>query len=90
MKEPCVCIAVQSSSQAKHWNNPHGWREVVVFPKNAGDRVVCIDQRAAHGAGLMRTHIPHDVGHQTGDMPLAKQAQWLRHAGPFVGLSSGL
>ncbi len=27
--EPYVCIAAQSSSQAKYWNNPHGWREVV-------------------------------------------------------------
>ena len=27
--EPYVCIAVQSSSGCKMWNNPHGWHEVV-------------------------------------------------------------
>jgi len=26
--EPNVCIAVQSTTQCKHWNNPDGWREV--------------------------------------------------------------
>ncbi len=27
--EPYVCIAVQSTTQAKYWNNPAGWREIV-------------------------------------------------------------
>lgn len=51
MKQPYVCIAVQSSSQAKPWNNSRGWREVVAFPKDSGDRVVCIDQGPRTGRG---------------------------------------
>lgn len=44
--EPYVVIAAQSSSQCKYWNNPTGWREVVAFLKDAGYRVICIDQKA--------------------------------------------
>ncbi len=88
--EPYVCIAVQSSTQSKSWNNPHGWRDVVRFLKALGFRVVCIDQRPVHGSGLVWTHIPHGVDDQTGDRPLTERARWLRHAEFFVGLSSGL
>src|SRR5580698_4882336 len=31
--EPYVCIAVQSSTHAKKWNNPHGWHEIIVWLK---------------------------------------------------------
>ncbi len=88
--EPYACIAVQSSSGCKMWSNPHGWREVVAFLKSNGYRVVCIDQKAVHGQGLMWTHIPHGVEDQTGDRPLVERARWLSHAALFVGLSSGL
>jgi autotransporter strand-loop-strand O-heptosyltransferase len=85
-----VCIAVQSSSQCKYWNNPAGWRETVRFLGENGFRVVCIDQKPLHGHGLVWTHIPHGVQDETGDRPLAERARWLRHAAFFVGLSSGL
>jgi autotransporter strand-loop-strand O-heptosyltransferase len=88
--EPYVCIAVQSSTQCKHWNNPHGWHEVIGFLKAHGYRVICIDQRPVHGAGMVWTHIPHGAEDQTGDRPLTERARWLRHAAAFVGLSSGL
>ncbi len=88
--EPYVCIAVQASTHAKHWANPHGWREVVAFLKAAGYRVVCIDQKPVHGAGLVWNQIPHGVQDETGDRPLAERARWLRHARLFIGLSSGL
>ena len=90
LDEPYVCIAVQSSSQCKYWNNPHGWRETVRFLIEHGYRVVCIDQKPLHGDGLVWTHIPHGVQDETGDRPLAERVRWLRHAAFFVGLSSGL
>lgn len=88
--EPYACIAVQSSSGCKYWNNPQGWREVVAFLKRAGYRVVCIDQKPVHGSGLVWHAIPHGAEDATGDRPLAERARWLRHASVFVGLSSGL
>jgi autotransporter strand-loop-strand O-heptosyltransferase len=88
--QPYVCIGVQSSSGAKAWNNPFGWSAVVAFLKAQGYRVICIDQKSAHGTGLMWTHIPHGVEDETGDRPLTERARWLRHAAAFIGLSSGL
>ena len=88
--DPYVCIGVQSSTQAKYWNNPDGWRGVIAFLKSIGYRVICIDQRPAHGQGLVWNHIPHGAEDETGDRPLTERARWLRHAAAFVGLSSGL
>jgi autotransporter strand-loop-strand O-heptosyltransferase len=88
--EPYVCIAVQSSTQAKYWNNPFGWHEIVTFLKEAGYRVICIDQRPVHGTGLVWNHIPHGAEDETGNRPLVERARWLRHAEFFIGLSSGL
>ena len=90
IKERYIAIAVQSSSQAKYWNNPAGWREVVKFLKSCGWRVVCIDQNPMHGQKLIWNHIPHGVEDETGDRPLTERARWLRHADMFIGLSSGL
>jgi autotransporter strand-loop-strand O-heptosyltransferase len=88
--EPYALIAVQATSGAKYWNNPHGWRQIVDFLKERGYRVICIDQKAVYGQGIMWTHIPHGVEDQTGDQPLVERARWLKHASLFVGLSSGL
>lgn len=87
---PYVCIAVQSTARTKWWNNPVGWVEVVAFLREAGYRVVCIDQHAVDGHGLHWQHMPRDAEDQTGDRPLLERARWLRHAEFFVGLSSGL
>jgi autotransporter strand-loop-strand O-heptosyltransferase len=90
IKERYVCIAAQSSTQCKYWNNPAGWREVVDYLKQSGYRVICIDQRPVHGQGLIWNHIPYGSEDETGDRPLLERARWLKHAEFFVGLSSGL
>jgi autotransporter strand-loop-strand O-heptosyltransferase len=90
MAEPYVCIAVQSTTQSKYWNNPMGWREIVAFLRQSGYRVVCIDQRPTHGQGLVWNHIPNGAEDQTGDKSLQERARWLKHADFFIGLSSGL
>jgi autotransporter strand-loop-strand O-heptosyltransferase len=88
--EPYVCIAVQSTTQSKYWNNPVGWREVVRFLKEHGYRVICIDQKPTHGFGMVWNHIPHGAEDETGDRPLMERARWIKHAEFFIGLSSGL
>ena len=35
-KQKRVCIAIHSTAQAKYWNNPNGWQDVVDFLKNKG------------------------------------------------------
>jgi autotransporter strand-loop-strand O-heptosyltransferase len=89
IEEPYAVIAVQSTSGAKYWNNPNGWRDIIAFLKARGYRVICIDQKPVHGSGIMWTHIPHGVEDQTG-RPLVEAARWLKHASLFIGLSSGL
>ena len=88
--ERYVCIATQSTTQCKYWNNPGGWREIVRFLKEQGYRVICIDQKPIHGFGLVWNHIPHGAEDQTGDRPLWERARWLKHADFFIGLGSGL
>ena len=90
IEAPYVAIAVQSSTQAKYWNHPTGWREIVAFLKEHGYRVVCIDQKPTHGAGYVWNHIPYGAEDETGDRPLQERIRWLRHASLFIGLSSGL
>jgi autotransporter strand-loop-strand O-heptosyltransferase len=88
--EPYVCIGVQSTTQAKYWNNPTGWLEIIRYLKQTGYRVICIDQKAVHGTGLVYNHLPNGAEDQTGDTPLTERARWLKHADFYVGLSSGL
>jgi autotransporter strand-loop-strand O-heptosyltransferase len=68
----------------------NGWREIIKFLKEAGYRVICIDQKAVHGTGTVWNHIPHGCEDETGDRPLAERARWIKHADFFIGLSSGL
>ena len=88
--EPYVCIAAQSTSQAKYWNNPSGWREIVAWLKEQGYRVLCIDRQASYGQNLVWNHIPYGAEDFTGDLPLTERARLLAHAEFMVGLSSGL
>lgn len=90
IKEPYVCIAVQSSTLCKYWNNPHGWIEIVAWLKEVGYRVLCIDKEKVWGQGMAWTSIPNGAEDFTGNLPLAERAALLRDADFFVGLSSGL
>jgi len=88
--EPYVCIASQASTQCKYWNHPTGWFDVVHYLKEQGYRVLCIDQKHAHGTGNNWNLIPYGAENFTGDLPLQQRANLLQHADFFVGLSSGL
>jgi autotransporter strand-loop-strand O-heptosyltransferase len=90
IEEPYVCIATQSTTQCKYWNNPYGWREIVSYLKASGYRVICIDQKPVYGMELVWNHIPYGAEDQTGDRPLLERARWLKHADFFIGLGSGL
>lgn len=81
-----VCIAVHSTAQAKYWNNPTGWAEVVIHLLRRGYRVVLL---SAEGMQYMGNHAPAGVTPMPpGD--LVSVADCLRHASLFVGIGSGL
>ncbi len=90
IKDPYVCIAVQSTAQAKHWNNGMGWSEVVKHLNSLGYRVLCIDRNAHAGNGFVWNHIPWGAEDFTGALPLQERVNLLKHASFFVGLASGL
>ena len=88
--EPYVCIAVQSSTQSKYWNNPYGWYEIVKWLRASGYRVLCIDRDAVWGQGSNWNYIPNGAEDFTGPKPLLERAALLKYADFFIGLSSGL
>lgn len=90
ISEPYVCIAVQSTCQAKLWNNGRGWNEVIKHLKKSGFRVLCIDRDAHNGSDFTWNHIPHGVEDYTGSRPLQERIDLLQHASFFIGLASGL
>lgn len=88
--EPYVCIAAQSTTQAKYWNNPGGWLKTIKYLKSLGYRVLCIDQKDCHGSGSRWNTIPYGAEDFTGNQPLTERVNLLYHAEFFIGLSSGL
>lgn len=90
IEEPYVCIATQSSCQAKYWNNGYGWNQVIDHLKKAGYRVLCIDREATYGQGFVWNHIPYGAEDCTGALPLQERIALLEHADFFIGLGSGL
>lgn len=90
IKEKYVCIAAQSSSQAKYWNNPLGWMTVVDFLKKQGYRVLCVDKAKVYGMGMQWNQIPYGAEDFTGDLPIQERVDLIKDADFFIGLSSGL
>lgn len=90
IKEKYVCIAAQSSSQAKYWNNPFGWITIVKYLKDNGYRVLCIDKEKIHGTHLSWNFIPYGAEDFTGDISLQERVNLIKDADFFIGLSSGL
>jgi len=88
--EKYVVIATKGSSQAKLWNNPQGWREVIAALKDNGYRVLCIDKERETGAGIIWNAMPYGAEDFTGNRPLQERIDLIKDADAFIGLSSGL
>lgn len=85
-----VCIAVQSTCQAKYWNNKNGWNNLVKYLKSQGYEVWCIDRFNSFGVKSNMNYIPEGCVDKTGDFSLEERMAQLAGAKFFVGLSSGL
>lgn len=90
IKEPYVCIATQSTTKCKYWNNPYGWYEVIRFLKGVGYRVLAIDRKNIDGNGIHMNQMPIGAEDFTGDLPLQERINLIKDADLFIGLSSGL
>jgi len=85
-----VCIATQSTTQAKYWNNPNGWNLVVDYIKSKGYEVWCIDLHNSFGSGGKMNYMPAGAIDKTGKFPLEERMSQVAGAEFFIGLGSGL
>ena len=90
IKEPYVCIAVQTSATFKTWLNPGGWNSVVDYLKRLGYRVLCIDKNREQTDHGFTVKIPDGAEDFTGDIPLSERVNLLAYAEFFIGMPSGL
>jgi len=85
-----VCIATQSTCQAKYWNNEGGWEKVITYLKSQGYEVWCIDRHKSFGVSNKMNYIPKGCIDKTGDFSLEERMAQIAGAKFFIGLSSGL
>jgi autotransporter strand-loop-strand O-heptosyltransferase len=81
-----VCIAVHSTTQAKYWNNPNGWQELVDWLIEQGYTVKLLSKE---GMEYMENKAPQGVvQHPSGDIKLVMDE--LKKSKAFIGIGSGL
>jgi len=76
---PYICIATQSTAQAKYWNNPTGWQELVDHYNKKGYDVYHMSKEGTDIKGVIQA--PEDM---------AETFALINGAELFVGISSGL
>ena len=84
-----VCIAVQSTTQAKYWNHPGGWDELCKMLRKKGLTPVCIDKDFSFGIQNYFNEAPSKSVKKNG-LSLEDTINYLYHCEMFIGLSSGL
>lgn len=81
IEEKYVCIATESTANAKHWHYPGGWQEVVNYLRELGYKVVVIHEQANR---------LENVEDRTGSIDLWERMVMLHHAEFFIGIGSGI
>ena len=91
LTKPYVAFGMQSTLQAKYWNNPNGWQEVVDYLHSIDYEVVCCDLMGSFGRGDLgwMNVAPENVIHRH-DRTLQQTAATIQGADMFIGLGSGL
>ena len=84
--EKLITIAVHSTTQAKYWNNPNGWQELVDWLKSQGYRVKLLSKE---GVEYMGNIAPKGVElHPNGK--IEGVIEELLRSKMFIGIGSGL
>lgn len=82
-----VTIAIHASAQAKYWNNPAGWQDVVDFLRDNGYRIVLI---SSEENGYMGNNHPKNIFHRPGKISIEDRINEIKHSDLFIGIGSGL
>ena len=89
IKGKYVTLSIQSTAQAKYWNHPTGWQQVVDFLNGKGYKVVLVDKDVAFGVGGCMNHAPNNVINKT-TSSLDEVISIINKADFHLGISSGL
>lgn len=76
-----VCIAMDSTANAKHWHYEGGWQKVVDYLNSIGYKVVVVQKQATGLSGIID---------KTGDIDILQRAIDVYHSDFFIGIGSGL
>lgn len=85
-----VCIATQSTSQSRYWNNENGWFKTIKYLKNLGYKVVCVDRDYTYGSDGFVNICPLNVDYFAGNHSFDEIIDIINKSEFFIGLSSGL
>ena len=88
-KKKYVCIATQSTSQAKYWTK-EGWEKIIQYLKVLDYEVICIDKYASFGIENHMNDIPEGCIDKTGDVDIQERITDIINCDFFIGLGSGL
>jgi autotransporter strand-loop-strand O-heptosyltransferase len=82
-----VCLGFHSTAQAKYWNNPKGWQELVDWLISEGNEVVMISNE---GDGFMGNKYPEGIRFVEGEKTLENAIRYIKNSKMFIGIGSGL
>jgi autotransporter strand-loop-strand O-heptosyltransferase len=81
-----ICIAIHSTAQAKYWNNPTGWQDIVDHYKSKDYEVVIL---SSEEDGYMGNSNPKGVLYMK-DNSMDTLITYLYNCEIFIGISSGI
>jgi autotransporter strand-loop-strand O-heptosyltransferase len=76
-----VCIALDSTANAKHWHYPGGWQSIIDYLNSIGYKVVVVQKQEVQLEGIVD---------KTGDVSILDRAVDIYHSDFFIGIGSGL
>jgi autotransporter strand-loop-strand O-heptosyltransferase len=89
IKEKYATLSIQSTCQAKYWNHPTGWQQVINYLQNKGYKVAVVDQHRTFGTdGFMNTSPQSDYHFH--NKPLDEVMSVIKGADLHIGIGSGL
>jgi len=89
IKEKYVTISTQSTSQAKYWNHPTGWQQVIDHLHNKGYKVAVVDKHKLFGISDFMNS-PPECDYHFHNKSLDEVMSIINGAEFHIGIGSGL
>lgn len=89
IQEKYITIAIHSTSQAKYWNHPTGWRQVKDFAQQKGYKVAVVDKYRTFGKGKFMNTSP-ECDYHFHNKSLEEVMAVINGSSLHMGLGSGL